>query len=68
MDDRQLEDAKSDMRLLAEAMNNLANALRESNQLARDMQFINPNPEGMGLLQAVNELAQRIAILATRIR
>ena len=60
--------AKSEMLALAEAMNNLAEALRESNQLVRDMQLINPKPEDMGLLQAMNELTQRVAVLATRIR
>lgn len=59
---------KSDLMALAQAMNNLADALRETNQLARDMQLINPKPEEMGLLQAINELTQRVAVLSTRIR
>ena len=68
MSKKQEISAKSEMLALAEAMNNLAEALRESNQLVRDMQLINPKPEDMGLLQAMNELTQRVAVLATRIR
>ena len=68
MDEDKLTETKSELLVLAEAMNNLADALRDSNQLVRDMQMINPDPEQIGLIGAVGELAQRVAILSTRIR
>ncbi|MCH9758165.1 MAG: hypothetical protein K0U19_03540 [Proteobacteria bacterium] len=58
----------SDMLQLAVAMNNLAAALKDSNQLVRDLKIINPQAEDVGLLEAVRELSQRIAILSTRLR
>lgn len=67
MEDKPTE-IKSEMLVLAEAMNNLAAALRDSNQLVRDMQIINPDPDKLGLIDAVNDLAQRVAVLSTRIR
>lgn len=71
MTDDAKPDAKKDMRdefmALAEAMNNLAAALRESNQLVREMQLTGTENEG-GLLQALTDLSQRVAVLSTRLR
>ena len=58
---------KDEFMALAEAMNNLAAALRESNQLVREMQLAGSDNEG-GLLQAVSDLSQRVAVLSTRLR
>ena len=61
------QEKKSDTLVLAEAMNNLAAALRDSNQLVREMQ-LNSDRENIGLPQAINELSQRLAVLSTRLR
>lgn len=56
---------RSEIVMLAEAMNNLAAALRESNQLMREMQL---PAEYKILLETINELSHRISVLSARIR
>lgn len=68
MEDK-MQEKKSEMLALAEAMNNLAAALRESQQTLQALQHASAQQsEGKQLQDAVYELAQRVAVLSARLR